>query len=211
MVAEKELSVQRAREEERLRIASDMHDELGAGLTAIKALASAARQTAATGSEVAEFEKITAYASELVGRLSEIIWAMKSQNDSVENLVAYIRAYAARFLSDANIVCRFEIPGDLPPLTASGPTRRAVFLVVKEALNNIVKHARANEVKVRFMVQADQALIAIQDNGIGLSTSTSEKKGTGLDNMRQRIIALGGTLHIESGKGTMVHFTFPLS
>ncbi|HXF99775.1 MAG TPA: ATP-binding protein, partial [Bacteroidota bacterium] len=210
MFAEQELSAQRAREEERLRIASDMHDELGAGLTAIKVLADNARHIESRAATT-ELEKITAYAGELVSKLSEIVWAMKNQNDSLENLLAYIRAYAAGFLSDANIACRFDIPEVIPSVTVPGHVRRAVFLVVKEALNNVVKHARASEVGMSFGILSDRATITIQDNGVGLSAGRHEKKGTGLDTMRQRVTALGGTLHIEAGNGTILRFTFLLS
>jgi signal transduction histidine kinase len=209
LAAERELAVQRVREEERVRIASDMHDDLGAGLTSIKVLADVARQKAGISPGVGEIERISSYAGDLVSKLSEIIWAMKTQNDSLENLVAYIRSYTAQFLSDAQMTCRFDIPDQLPDVKVSGTVRRSVFLVMKEALNNIVKHSRASEVAIALTVMPGEAFITIRDNGIGIATHG--KLGTGLESMRARISSLGGEFQVDVGNGTTLYMSFPLA
>jgi signal transduction histidine kinase len=210
LAAERELAVQRVREEERVRIASDMHDDLGAGLTSIKVLADIARQKAGTSPSSGDIERISFYAGDLVSKLSEIVWAMKTQNDSLENLVAYIRSYAAQFLSDAQITCRFHIPEDLPDVKVSGTVRRSVFLVVKEALNNMVKHSQATEAQFDVTLEPGEAVMIIRDNGVGLNAAAPRKHGTGMESMRQRMAALGGTFQIEGGNGTTVRLSLPL-
>jgi len=192
---------------ERLRIAEDLHDDFGSGLSKISLLSEVAKKK----STPAELDKIAATAKELLLKMSEIVWALNHHNDTLPSLAAYIRRYAVGFFEDSDLRCHFNIP-DLPDAPLSGETRRNVFLVVKESLHNILKHAGASKVEIDFSLKNNNLEIKIRDDGQGFDESALAKAGNGLRNMEKRMRSTGGSFDIESttGEGTTVRLGLPL-
>lgn len=207
---QKELELVQMREHERSRIASDMHDDLGSGLTSIKLLSEVALRKAHTVEEQKDLEKISGKSNELVSKMSEIIWAMNPANDTLHNLVAYTRAYAAQFLDEANIKLQFESKIENAESIVTGEMRRDVFLVIKEILNNTVKYAEASAVTISLISKNSKLMAAIGDNGIGIDVSKARIGSQGIQGMKKRIENLNGSFEIKNDGGTHVNFLVPL-
>lgn len=205
---EKDLAVYRAQQEERERISADMHDELGSGLTAIRLMSEIARRKMETPAP-AELEKISRSADEVLSKMNAIIWSMNSGNDSLDNLVSYIRSYAQEYLEQTGLQARIEIPDQIPGRELPGDKRRNLFLCVKETLNNTVKHASATELLIR--IETGPVLrVLIADNGKGLPEQPHPGHGNGLRNMQRRMEAIGGQFSIRNENGTVTELTLPL-
>ncbi len=206
------LEKEQAVDQERARISSDMHDDLGSGLSTIRLLSEIAKRKIQDPSQTREIERISEAAGELVDKMSEIIWAMNSSNDSLENLIAYMRSFAADFLEHAHITHQFFIPESIPNIKLSGGTRRNIYLAVKESLHNVMKHAQATEVEVEIEVQMEQRMtIRIRDNGKGFDQDKVRLFGNGLKNIQKRMQAVGGHADITSLNGTIVFLDIPLN
>ncbi|HEY4109136.1 sensor histidine kinase [Puia sp.] len=207
-----ELENQQAIEKERTRIATDMHDELGAGLSRIKFLSETIgikKQQQLPFEE--EITGIRRYSHEMIDKMGEIVWALNERNDSLSDLLSYTRSYAAEYLLQGGIRCQVETPADLPSGFVSGEFRRNVYLTIKEALHNIVKHAQAEQVDIRMAVQPGKfLLITIADDGIGFDRERIRPFANGINNMQRRIRDLGGTLAIFTGPGTTIRLSIPL-
>ena len=206
------VELQRAAEAERSRIARDLHDELGAGLTAVSLLASAGLGEYRGSEKInSRLHTIAEKARSLVAALDVIVWAIDPERNSLQSFANYLRSYAKELLSDSNIACHFRIPIERDGQTLEGAVRHTLLLAVKEALNNVIRHASATEVKIQ-MVETDHRLdIIISDNGHGFDLQTI-RRGHGLTNLQRRMEALHGHCQIEtqSGKGTIVRFILPL-
>jgi signal transduction histidine kinase len=129
---------------------------------------------------------------------------MSSSNDSLGNMIAYIRSYSLEYFEDTGINCHITIPENLPNVVVSGTIRRNVFLVVKESLNNIVKHSGATEVHITLAKVPDGLKLFIQDNGKGIDFEKLRQFGNGLKNMKKRMNDLGIDFKIENSNGTLV-------
>ena len=206
------LEQEHALERDRARIAQDIHDDLGAGLTQIGWLSEFGEQKRDSPEQSATyFRQIGLTAREIVQAMDAIVWALNPTNDTLESLASYVSRFATDYLSSCGIRCRMDIPQDLPDISLSAEARHSLFLVVKEALHNIIKHSLATEVWIRFATVDRQFLLIIEDNGTGFVEVTPEKgcfpNGNGLRNMRHRIEELGGRIVIQShpGRGTQVH------
>ena len=130
---------------------------------------------------------------------------MTSSNDSVENLVAYIRSYAVEFFENTAIDCYFSMPASIPHKEISGEKRRNMFLSVKESLNNVLKHSQSSVVRINVLV-GDKLTIEIQDDGVGINMEKLRKFGNGLNNMRKRMASIDGEFNIENSEGTRTVF-----
>jgi signal transduction histidine kinase len=208
---ETRLAVLNAQQKERNRISADMHDDLGSGITAIR-LYSELAKTRLGNDTVPEIEKISYSANELLNNMNAIIWTMNSSNDTLENMVAYIRSYSQEYLENTGIDCRFDIEENMPPIAVSGQLRRNVFLVVKETLNNILKHSKATQVTVTFSKVADGLSLCIHDNGIGIDLNNLRRFGNGLISMKKRMEEMHIDFSIEKNNGTLVtlHYAMEL-
>lgn len=203
------LQWQRSLEQERSRIARDIHDDLGSGLTRISMLSASARgrmnpETKPTG----ELDEITQTARELVGAMDEIVWAVNPQHDKLDSLIAYCGKYAQDFFKTAGIVCRLDLALDVPNWTLTSPVRHNLFLAFKEALNNAARHAGAHAAVVSAKVESEVFTLAVQDDGRGFDAASVRDSGDGLANMQHRLREIGGRCVIESspGAGTVVKF-----
>ncbi|MCB0611110.1 MAG: hypothetical protein KDD12_25530 [Lewinella sp.] len=202
---------QKALQEERNRIAAELHDDLGAGLSIIRFLSDDTLQKEEPGAFRQNISRIYHSAGELLEKMSDIIWAMNADNDTLANLVAHLQGYAYEYLDINRLLCRFEVPESLPDLPLSGAQRRNVLLSVKEALHNIVKHAEASEVDLTLSVQPDLLRIIIQDNGSGIDLHHLRTGGNGVRNIRRRMEAVGGSVDFKTNAGTIVTLSLPVS
>jgi signal transduction histidine kinase len=206
---EKQLAVVEAKQEERNRISTDMHDELGSGVTAIR-LMSEIVKTKMKGNALPEIDKISSNANDLLSKMNTIIWTMSSSNDRLDNTIAYTRSYAFEFLENTNINCHFESAEYIPPTEISGEKRRNIFLCVKESLNNIAKHSKAEDVWIRVTIVPGSLEIEIHDNGVGINLQKLREFGNGLNNMKKRIESIDGSYTILNKQGTTTVITVPL-
>jgi len=209
------LDQQRALALERTRIARDIHDDLGANLTQIALLSELAQtdleQPALAKAHLAQ---IFTTAGAVARQLDEIVWAISPANDTLEQFAGYMCKFAQDYLRVAGIRCRLEVPESLPNYSMSSAERHDMFLAAKEALHNVVKHARAGEVWVRLKVDEGSLILVIEDNGTGLRNgAASGARGNGLLNMRNRMQQHAGgtfTQSSETGHGAVVRLALPL-
>lgn len=206
---------ERALERERSRIARDLHDDLGSLLTRISLLGGLLRADKDHPGQVdMHAQKISQSADQSVRALEEIVWAVRPASDTIHGLVDYIAHFANELFDGHATRCRLDLPRDLPALPLQPDIRHNIFLIVKEALNNTLKHASATEVHLLAKISKNVLEICIDDNGKGFAPpADAESERHGLGNMRQRAETLGGTLSVESipGEGTTVRLTVPLS
>ena len=203
---------QRALAQERARIARDLHDDLGSSLTEITMLATAGPGLKLPADEATErMETIAGKSRTLVYALDEIVWAVDPERDTLASVARYLASYAEEYLAGLKITCRVQIPNSFPKQVVSGEVRHHLFLAVKEALNNAVRHGGASEISFRVRVLEDRLWISITDNGSGFDTA-GRSNGHGLFNLRDRLEHLHGRCELESapGAGTTVSLQVPL-
>ena len=196
---------------ERMRIAGDMHDDLGAGLSGLKLRSEMAARAETDPAKRAYYAEMARQAGELIGSMRQIIWAMNSDQGSLADLVAYATAYARTYLAEHTLEARIDAAGPWPPVQLTSEQRRNLFLVLKEALHNVVKHAQASAVdlSITYHNEGDHGTLhlVVHDNGVGLPDHVDG--GNGLRNMRQRLQALGGTCQLTVDHGTRFTCTVP--
>jgi signal transduction histidine kinase len=203
------LEKKQAIELERLRISAELHDDIGGELSAIRLLSEMAQMNK-TENPQQQFEKISASSSDLVQKMNEIVWALNVNNDTLQSLISYVQRYAVRYLDDVGIECKFTQPETIPKYEVDGAVRRNIFLMVKEALNNIVKHASATCVFMRVEINY-QLEILIHDNGKGIEKENlTANTGNGLSTMQKRAKDLKGAMQITNHNGTTIVFLIPL-
>ncbi len=206
------LERRRAVEEERTRIARDIHDEMGSRFTQISLLAGRALMSAPADEAVREpIRKINGAVKELASALEEIVWAANPLHDTLEGFSNYLSQYAGAVLRDADLRCRLDIPILLPSVSLSSGKRHRLMMAVKEALNNALKHGAATEVRVKLEFNGNTLLVWVVDNGCGFDPATV-KRGNGLDHLARRMEETGGACAVESlpGAGTRVRLSVPL-
>jgi signal transduction histidine kinase len=205
------LEKQQAIEKERTRIATDMHDDLGAGLSRIKFLSQSLNNKDTNDESIkTALEKITGYSDEMTEKMGEIVWALNEKNDTLADLVAYTRSYTVEYLANHNIQCKANTPLHLPVTFIPGEIRRNIFLTVKECLHNIVKHADATQ--VYFSVELNkEILIIIHDNGKGIDWNNQRPYSNGLQNIRKRMNEIKGKADFLNEQGTKVLLLVPLN
>src|SRR4029079_14959980 len=168
---------QQALEKERARIASDMHDDLGAGLSSIRFLSEKVKRYTSDVTKN-DVEKMADISLELIENMNEIIWAMNEKNDTLEDLLYYTRSYAKEYCEENELDCQISFPESIPEKFVSGEFRRNIFLIVKESLHNIVKYAEASQVSISIKVN-DHLELLISDNGKGFSSEMPESTSSG--------------------------------
>jgi len=190
ILLEKKLSLQN----QRIRIAHEMHDEMGGGLSSITNAASRALRKKDPQTVESILTRIGHISQELVKSMRIIIWSMDPDNDSLQHLIAKLRRHTMEFLNDNGISeIKLCLPEQIPDLELNGEFRHNILLVAKEALHNIVKHAEAS--CVQFSIEVDQQFsMEISDNGKGFDLQLVHKKGYGLNSMQKRIKAIGGEI-----------------
>jgi signal transduction histidine kinase len=208
------LEQQAALDKERARIARDLHDDLGSHLTKIVLLSDLMldyRSAPDKSSETAQ--RVSATARQIIKTLDETVWTVNPRNDTLPHLLDYIGQFAVEFLRTAEIRCLVDMPLRVPEKNVSPDVRHNLFLVVKETLNNVVKHANAGEVWLRVTTDEHFVTVVIEDNGRGFAHAPDNGCADGLRNMRQRIEEIGGEFKLESkpAAGTRIAITTPLN
>lgn len=200
-------------ETERVRISQDIHDDLGAGLAQIAMLSELIK---ADGPESEEWkthvEQIFKKAHESGRKLDEIVWAINPAHDSAEDLVTYIARFAQEYLALARVRLRLDIPPMLPPILLTATKRHQVFLAVKEAFHNAVKHGAPTEIMFRVGVDSNRLTLTIEDNGCGFVDKSPDQLTRGSAGMLTRLRNINGTFSRQSepGRGTTVVFSIPI-
>ncbi len=206
------LERQAALDQERDRIAKDLHDDLGGSLTKIALLGELTLKQQAVPAVMGEqVKQISSEVRQVIKSLDATVWAVNPHNDTLADMIDYIGQFALDFLATAGIRCRIDTPDFPDHRPLSSEARHNLFLVVKEALHNIVRHAQAGEVWLRLLINPRSIAMTIEDNGRGFDQALACAGADGLRNMRHRMEAIGGRLEIESapGNGTRVRFVYP--
>jgi signal transduction histidine kinase len=201
-----------ALEQERARIAKDLHDDLGANLTQIVFLSERVEVAQHDGQEATRwFNLIPATARRTIQSLDEIVWAINPRHDSLESLANYLSQFAQEYLTLARMRCVLDVPTVLPSVPLSADVRHNLLLTTREALQNAVTHAAATEVQLTLKLNEDGVSITIADNGKGFDPAAVSQAGNGLQNMRRRLRGIGGRLDINSrpGEGTTIFMLVP--
>ena len=205
---EKEIAVYKGQQEERQRISADMHDELGSGMTAIRLMSEIARKKMKENTPI-EIEKISRSANDVLNKMNAIIWSMNSGNDTLDNLISYIRSYALEYFDGTAVECKVNTPEQIPGKELSGDKRRNIFLCLKETLNNSLKHSTGSLITID--IELNHLLkITITDNGAGIDLQNLRQFGNGLKNMARRMESIGGSFVIENRNGTVTTLELPL-
>jgi len=209
-----QIEQRRLLEQERARVAHDLHDELGAGLAQISLIGSLA-QRPTTQAERARglVAQITTRSREMVAALDEIVWAINPTHDNASSVRGYLSEYAQEFLHPTGMACRLDIDSIHSEQALNSTQRHQLFLAFKEALTNVVKHAKASEVWIRISTASDGLRISVEDNGRGIATPAEVPGGHGTGSMRARLAQVGGCCEIQPRPdgGTIVSFHLPLN
>jgi ligand-binding sensor domain-containing protein/signal transduction histidine kinase len=194
----------------RTRIATDLHDDIGANLTRIAVLSEVARQKTTDAGTRDRLDSIATISRESVSAMSDIVWAINPERDGLLDLVRRMRQHAGEVFSAGEIELHFSAPEADRPLKLDIDLRRDVFLVFKEAVNNAARHSGGSKAEVEFHADAHLVTLRVSDDGRGFDAAAASE-GQGLDSMRRRAGRLAGTLEIASGSaGTTVTLTAPV-
>jgi hypothetical protein len=199
---------------ERARIARDIHDELGAGLTQLLLLGEVARKEGPpTASGRSGVERLCGKARGLSVALDDVVWAVNSRHDTLRDFARHTCKYAQSFLANSPIRCRLDVESEIPPLPFDLPVRRNLFLAVKEILNNAAKHSGASELFLRIHRRGAEVVVSVEDNGKGFAPVLVDPERNGLTNLKQRMDEISGTCTVTSmpGEGCRVALRVPLS
>ena len=211
-IAQLKMERQIAVEQERKRIARDMHDEIGSGLSELGLIAELTKQKALDKGVKKDLDQLIHSSREISGKLRELIWTVYAQNDNLEKLISFLHNYALGFFENSNIDCQAIFPASIPDCSMSGQKRHMILMAFKEALNNVLKHSRATSVNISFEDQHPVYLIIVRDNGVGFDPAVIESPvGYGLSNMYTRMTDIGGNCSISSdSNGTTVTFSIKM-
>jgi ligand-binding sensor domain-containing protein/two-component sensor histidine kinase len=203
----------------RTRIATDLHDDIGSSLSQIAILSEVVRRKVGAGGAGEPLTLIADTSREMVDSMSDIVWAINPDKDSLGDLVNRMRRFASDVLDAKDIAYRFHLPEKQTELTLGADIRREVYLMFKECVNNLVKHSGASQAEITVAVEGNHLLVKVQDNGKGFHVPPFDEHtthegfgGNGLPNLRRRAGNLGGRFEIESGTGagTLVTIEIPL-
>jgi len=209
----REIDRQFAIEKERLRISKDMHDEVGASLTRISILSELAKKQQNEPAKAQQLvDQISEISGNVVDEMSEIIWALNPRNDTLDSFCSYIRQYSSTYLESAAMDAKFSFPKEIPSQHMSSELRRNLFLTLKEALHNTVKHSGAQTVIVKLHIENQVLILQISDDGKGFNAENKKNTGNGLINMHKRIEEMGGRYNLtsEPGKGAIISISVNL-
>lgn len=208
-----QLETRHAIERERLRISQDMHDDIGSILTRVSILSDVGQSETDPARSPKQFERIGTQVRAAVVALDEIVWATNPGDDNLPRFAEYVGRFADECFENTSVRCWQEMPTNLPKLPLRADVRHNVFLALKEALNNVLKHSGAAEVWLRLKLADSEVCVEVEDNGRGFKPdSAAPAAGNGLRNMKSRLEECDGSAQLTSapGKGTRIRFVFPL-
>ncbi len=193
---------------ERARIARDVHDQVGASLTEISMLSDLAQSD---GVASPYLPRLASTARKAAAEMDEIVWAINPEHDNLSSLLDYISQQATDLLGTAGVRCRLDFPDEFPERHLTADFRHHLLLIVREALNNTIKHASAKEVRLQAVLGDTELRVTISDDGQGFDPGAAVSTGDGLINMTTRATALRGSLQLRSqpGAGTTITLHLP--
>jgi signal transduction histidine kinase len=203
-VLERQLAVQL----ERQRISSEMHDDIGAGLSGIKLLTEMTKGKVKDDAAGAEIDKIYESVGDISAKMKEVIWSLNTENDQLSSLISYIQRQARLWLEHYPCQLTVTIPDEIPDVELNGESRRNIFLAIKEAVHNIIKHSGADKVNIEITCK-ENLRISVSDNGKGIKAGESHETGNGLKNMQQRMQNLNGKFFVKNHNGLTLVFEIP--
>jgi glucose-6-phosphate-specific signal transduction histidine kinase len=201
---EKQLAVQI----ERQRISSEMHDDIGAGLSGVRLLTEFTKSKNKAGDITDELDKIYQSVGDISAKMREVIWSLNTENDSLNSLILYLQKQSRIIFEHYPGQLSIAIPDHIPDVKIIGQMRRNIYLSVKEALNNVIKHSGANEIDISILCDRN-IKIRISDNGKGMDLDQQSNTGNGLKNIEKRIQQMNGTLTFENQQGLTLIFDIP--
>lgn len=191
----------------RVQIAANLHDDVGARLTKMAMVTEFAdRETADAAPSKPHLRTLMHTTREIIQAMDEIVWTINPKNDNLDDLANYVFQYTQEYFQHTKVNCRLDFPAQLPVWPISTEARHNLFMAVKEAFNNVLKHSAATEVQVSLTAAEGKMTITIADNGVGFDPATVRPGGNGLENMRERLSRIGGRLVLETqpGQGTRI-------
>jgi two-component system NarL family sensor kinase len=201
LVFEKQLAVQ----VERRRISSDMHDDIGTGLSTMLIYINMMKLKLAGTNDGPNIERIANLGTGLVDHMKEIVWSLSPGNDRLDSLLIFMRQYFVLLFEPLPYTTNIVFPLTIPDIELDGELRRNIFLCFKESLNNVIKHANASTVELHVQIMQNTLVIQVKDNGIGISIPPEEKTtGNGLKNISQRMSAIKGKFNISNNNGAVI-------
>ena len=204
---EKQLAVQT----ERQRISGDMHDDIGTGLSTMLLYVNMLKYKLNGKLEYPDIERVSSLGNELVAQMKEIVWSLNPGNDSLESLLVFIRQYFARLFEPLPYATNIIFPVSIPDIALKGAIRRNVYLCIKEAINNVIKHARADRVELEIRISKDTLIVIVKDNGTGFPDNPDIKFfSNGLKNMQNRMSQVNGKFHFFNEDGAVISIELQL-
>ncbi|MDQ1163648.1 two-component system sensor histidine kinase DesK [Chryseobacterium sp. SORGH_AS 447] len=205
---QKELEKQKLIEKERERISHDMHDDLGAGISALKLQAEFLKQRAEDEDLKTDIDELLKTSEDMNLSMREMLWSLNSGNDTLGSFIDYAKSYAQNFLKKTTIVLHIENENVIAETSITTEQRRNLFLCLKESLNNAYKHSRSDRLTLAFIQHEKEFMMKISDNGVGIDPG--KPKGNGLRNMKRRMQEQNGHCEVTTENGTHLFFRIEL-
>ena len=182
----------------RNKISADLHDEVGSTISGINIISNILKQRLIEQPENKGFvERISEDARKIAEALDDIVWSIKPQNDSLENVLSRMTRYASELFEAKNINYQLQLPEDLSGIALPMEKRHDIYLIFKETVNNIAKHSQCTEASIKIVIQKKSIILSIQDNGVGFDTNQKTDRN-GIQNIRERVNKYQGKLSIQS-------------
>ena len=191
---------QQALKNERQRISSEIHDDIGAGFFAIKLFADLVSKNGRRSDEITQLSSMI---NDLSEKIKEIIWSTNYENDNLENLIYYLEFQTIKLFEHSQTSFRVHIPDQIPEKVISSEVRKNIYLIVKEFVHNAIKHSGAAALKLRLARQSDGLFLLTEDNGKGFDVYNTREgsKGLGLKSIENRCEMINASLKIVTKKG----------
>lgn len=190
---------------EQERISADIHDDMGSNIASINLLSKIMASSNCDEMFSLQIKELKTQTQELSQKLGDIVWAIKSENDNLENLIIYIQNYVVKQLEPLGFSVDIFIPDFISDQVINGVMRKDILMNVKESINNIIKHSQARNVEIHFLFNSETLNIRIKDNGKGLPTPVSY--GNGLKQMGKRLKKYDGQIEFINEDGLTVRMT----
>lgn len=200
---------QQALQQERNRIASELHDDLGAGLSIIRVLSE--RELNNAKLKYKNIFRIFQSSGDLLEKMQDIIWVLNSESDSLKSLIDHLRFYVYDYLDIHQLDCQFDIISEIPIIVVSGEKKRNIIFTVKEILRNTIRHACASKIIMEVCIEDQHLELKIKDDGVGLFIDANKSRGNGLRSIKKRMQDIGGHASFITNQGTQITLNIPLS
>lgn len=193
--------------QERQRISSEIHDDIGAGIFAIKLFADVSTKNNTKADDIVQ---IALMINDMSQKIREIIWSTNVENDNLEDLIWYLKDQTVKLFEHSTITFTWSVPEYIPQISVIGEDRKNIHLLVKEFIHNAIKHSRASEIALKIQISDKFIHIEITDNGVGFNTRLIRQDAMGLKNAQLRIKKLHGKYEVLFNSGTSVHVQIPM-